>query len=873
MRCVCGCLAAFSLLLASACGTLPEAAPSAPGDAFEAELVAVDRLLQERLPRSALARLEALDPTGSPGAEARLAWLQARAAFAAEAYPRAAGACARLARLADGDPGWRPTCWEVALEAAPDRTVAASRVAEAIDALLARAPGDFRHLQAAYLGHLARRDQTARLALLARLAEAADDDAARAWVAATLADEALGAPSAATRRGLVRRLLALAPDHRQADEAVAWVLGEAEPVDLAAARALIGLAPGEIPSWRVALALAEWGLARGTRADPDTLDALLDAAEAGAAPATLVPPNETLDPASRAWLWARVAERLAVARARWLERQGAPLGAAAVLRAAPERDPPSATVPYLLGRLAERSGRDDAARARYLEALRAAPHPDAEARLAALVASEGFPGTPREWALAREPGPAFDDVTSTAGLADVAAGRVAWRDVDLDGDPDLLLDGRLFANDGRGRFAEVPLPPGPAATGGLLADVDGDGRVDLLLTGQANRLLLNRPGGAWRPRALPGGSGRRTEAAGFADIDRDGDLDLYLANYERGGTRRGLCHADQLLRNNGAGRFRDVTAEAGLELEQPLCGRGMTWADVDGDGRPDAVVGNYRLDPNLLWRNRGAGRFEEAGGRWGVRGTNQGGAFGHTIAVAAGDLDGDGREDLVLTNLAHPRFIAFSDRTRLLYTGAGTPPPLRDRRAAAGLHFAETESDAALGDVDNDGDLDLFVTAIYPGRWSRLYLNDGRGGLRDVSWSAGARVANGWGAAFADADGDGHLDLLVASRDGVRLLRNRGGDGHWLRVRIDDPGCQRAGVGATVRATSEGREQVRVVRIGRGTGSQDDLVVHFGLGARTGPVELAVENACGGTFGARLPGPDRRVTLHGPGTDRTVLSD
>ena len=863
MHCVSAPVALFFALLASACAPLPPG-PTAP--ALEPLLAEAARLRGERRPRSALAVLAPLPLPDDPLSAASLVHARVGASFDANLIDQAAAGCDQLAGLLPDAPGWRPLCWEVRLESAADRTRAAAGVAQEIDALLARAPNDFSHLQAAYRGHLARWDRAAREPLLERLAAAAASPAERDYVSANLFEELLGAPTPEGRQALARRLLALAPAYRQADVVVRWVLATATPPDLATARGLLGLDAAALPSWRVALGLAEWALERGDVARPAEIADLLARAEREAGPETLEPPPSGLDAAARAWLWDRVAVRLALARARLFRLQGEPDRAAQVLRAAPTADPPSAEVALLLGELAAAAGADDAAIAHFAEALAAGPLPAAETQLAALLAARhGHPGPARDWFLARAGGPAFDDVTAAAGLAGVRAQRVAWGDADGDGAPDLLLDGRLFRNDGRGRFDELPRPPGPPVTGGLWADVDGDGAADLLLTGgERNRLLLNRGAAGWMERPLPDAAHRRTEAAAYADLDGDGDLDLYLANYERGGSRRGLCNADQLLLNDGHGGFSDATAAAGMVTETPLCGRGLAWSDVDGDGRPDAVVGNYRLGPNLLWRNRGDGRFVEAGAAWGVRGANRGGAFGHTIAVAPGDLDGDGREDLVLTNLAHPRFIEFSDRTQLLLSGAGTPPPLGDRRAAAGLHFAETESDAALGDVDNDGDLDLLVTAIYPGRWSRLYLNDGHGRFRDVSWRAGARVANGWGAAFADADGDGALDLLVASADGVRLLRNRGPGGHWLAVRLDDPRCNRAGVGARVTLRAGARVQVRTVRIGRGTGSQDDLTLHFGLGRHAGPVELEAVNACGQRFGATVPRPDRRVTLHGP---------
>jgi len=828
-------------------------------------LVEAVQLRHERRPRSALARLEVL-PEPVEAAPATLL-LQARvgAAFDAGFLDRAASDCERLAEVAPDNPDWRPACWEVRLERAADRALASAAIAVEIDTLLGHAPDDYRHLWAAYRGHLARWDREARQPLIERLAATARTPAERRYVAANLFEETLGAQTPESRQRLARELLVLAPDHRQADSVVHWVLGEAEPADLAAARTLLGLDDNPLPSWRVALGLAEWVLQNDGVATTVELAWLLDRAEAEAGPETLEPSPSKLDAGSRAWLWDRVAEQLAVARAQAWQRSGKPSRAEAVLRAAPVSDPPSAEVPYLLGTLAETDGRTEEALARYREALTNGVHPEAGMRLTALLAEqEGHAGSPRDWFLAREGGPAFDDITETAGLDGVKAQRVAWGDPDGDGAPDLLLDGRLFRNDGRGHFVEAILPPGPAVTGGLWADVDNDGVPDLLLTGgERNRLLMNRGAAGWHERSLPEATRRRTEAAAFADIDADGDLDLYLANYERGGSRRGLCNPDQLLLNDGDGNFVAGGEAAGMITEKPHCGRGMAWSDIDGDGRPDAVVGNYRLDPNLLWHNLGDGRFEEAGADWGVRGDHHDGAFGQTIAVSPGDLDGDGREDLVLTNLAHPRYIEVSDRSQVLLSAAGNPPPLPDRRVAAGLRFSETESDAALGDVDNDGDLDLFVTAIYPGRFSRLYLNDDHGRFTDVSWLAGTRVANGWGAAFADADADGALDLLVASADGVRLLRNRGPGGHWLGVRLADPSCNRAGVGTRVTLRVGGRTQVRTVRIGRGTGSQDDITLHFGLGDYAGPMELAAVNGCGQSYGARLPRPDSRVTLHG----------
>ena len=342
----------FFSLFAAACATLP---PPPPGP-LEAALGEAALLLQERRPRSALARLDAVPEPADPAGLATLLSWRVRAAFAAEAYPRAGVACKRLAEVAPDAPGWRPACWEVELEAADDRRAASERVTREIDALLMRDPDNFAHLQAAFIGHLALWDREARLPLLERMAGLAATPDQRAWVAGNLAEEAFGVRDAAIRQNLARRLLALAPDHRLTDSVVAWVLAEAAPRDLDAARAQLGLGAGPPPSWRVALALAEWALEQAGLVPPEPIAALLDVAEAGASPASLVPESAGLDPASQAWLWARIATRLVLARATVLDRLGAPRAALALLATTLPTDPPSARVAYLRGRLLEGIG-------------------------------------------------------------------------------------------------------------------------------------------------------------------------------------------------------------------------------------------------------------------------------------------------------------------------------------------------------------------------------------------------------------------------------------------------------------------------------------------------------------------------------------
>jgi tetratricopeptide (TPR) repeat protein len=490
--------------------------------------------------------------------------------------------------------------------------------------------------------------------------------------------------------------------------------------------------------------------------------------------------------------------------------------------------------------------------------------------------ARGYEGAAADYFRQRENVVVFTNVTAAAGLAGVSAQRVAWGDYDNDGYDDLFLArGRLFRNRGDGTFVDATQETGLVglgkSNGGLWGDYDGDGYLDLLVTARrGNSLWRNAAGSGFvdvTATAFGDTEEGYTQAGAWGDLDNDGDLDIYLANYERRGVTRGLCSQDQLLRNDGDGAFTDVTTQAGMLSEEPMCGRGVTWSDADNDGWQDIIVANYRLDPNFVWRNQGDGSFVDVAAERGLQGREVAGAYGHTIGPVAGDLDGDLDTDVYLSNLAHPRYIEFSDKSMLLMNPGGPDPVFVNRFSESGIAFDETSSDPALADVDNDGDLDLYVTSIYRGRTSRLYLNDGHGRFQDHSWLSGTRVQNGWGAAFADFDDDGDPDLLIASRDGVQLFRNEGTTNHWIKVRIEDQGCNRFGVGAKVSVRRGGRVQIREVTAGRGTGSQDSVTVIFGLGSGEEPIDIEARTLCGSTLRETVFSANRTVVLRQPSAD------
>jgi len=154
-----------------------------------------------------------------------------------------------------------------------------------------------------------------------------------------------------------------------------------------------------------------------------------------------------------------------------------------------------------------------------------------------------------------------------------------------------------------------------------------------------------------------------------------------------------------------------------------------------------------------------------------MEGTYVEGWYGHTIGSEWGDFDNDGDLDLICANLAHPRYIKFSDMTQLFVNDL-KKNRFYDIRESAGITYDECHSDPSWGDVNGDGYLDLFITSIYPNRISYLYMNNGDKTFSDITYLAGVRTFNSWGAAFSDYDNDGDIDLLVCSDEGIHLFRN-----------------------------------------------------------------------------------------------------
>ena len=235
-------------------------------------------------------------------------------------------------------------------------------------------------------------------------------------------------------------------------------------------------------------------------------------------------------------------------------------------------------------------------------------------------------------------------------------------------------------------------------------------------------------------------------------------------------------------------------------------------------------------------------------------------SYGHTIGSAWGDLDNDGNLDLFVGNFSHPD--AWQDRSKFYRNlGASGNYNFQDMSATVGLAWQESYGSPTLGDYDNDGDLDLYLTTVYGGDHPVLYRNNGNWTFTDVTASAGlANLGPTYQAAWADIDNDGDLDLVT---DG-RMWVNDANSNHWLKVKLTGDGrtVNGAAIGSEVRINVNGQTLTRQVEGGTGEGNQNDLTLHFGLGSHGGPVDLEIFAPGGGS-----------TIIEGVAVDQTVVHD
>ena len=517
-------------------------------------------------------------------------------------------------------------------------------------------------------------------------------------------------------------------------------------------------------------------------------------------------------------------------------------------------------------------------------------------------------------ASAEHPAPAwFVEVAAKAGITvrnvngnagnkryivEATGSGVAMLDFDRDGWPDIYLvngtelsrsmsatkdrpTGHLFHNNHDGTFADVTAKAGLISTGwgqgACVGDYDNDGFDDLYVTGYGkNRLLHNQGDGSFREVAEPAGvAGTGKEwgtGCAFIDYDRDGKLDLVVADYvhfdlattpapgaEAGCMwkgapvmcgPRGLPSAPNLLfHNEGGGRFKDVSEASGIQKTGGHYCFSVTTLDFNEDGWPDLYVA-CDSTPSILYRNNRNGTFTDVGADAGAA-FNEDGREQAGMGSTAADYDGDGHLDLFKTN--------FSDDTSTLYhaNGDGT---FTDATQMAGLatNLDALGWGAMFADVDNDGFPDLLVANghVYPevdaaglGASFReprfLYWNQGNGTFKDLSKSSGPGLLeplSGRGLAIADLWNDGRLEAVVNNlSDRPMLLVNEARNmNHWLGLKLTGTTSNRSAIGARVVVHGSRRDWVDEVRSGSSYNSSSDLRLHFGLGVETRVASIEV---------------------------------
>jgi enediyne biosynthesis protein E4 len=415
---------------------------------------------------------------------------------------------------------------------------------------------------------------------------------------------------------------------------------------------------------------------------------------------------------------------------------------------------------------------------------------------------------------------------------------------------------RLYRNNHDGTFTDVTEKAGVQGQGydmGVaVGDYNNDGLEDLYVVGvHGNTLYRNNGDGTFtdvtQQAGVNTGAGKLWSiAAAWIDYDNDGRLDLLVSNYcdwtpgtdpvcgGLSGSARTYCHPDmyraeplQLYHNNGNGTFTEITKDAGLD---GVLGKGMgiAIADFDRDGRPDVFIANDNAR-NLLLHNLG-GKLKEIGIEAGVAFNGDGRQISGMGADFA-DFDGDGLADIVMTGLRGETFELFHNR------GDGT---FDDASAGSGLLDLSRSWNGwgcGFADLDNDGWLDLFVANggldTNEPQANRIFHNH-KGRFTDVSAEAGpgfARAALHRGAAFADFDHDGRIDVAVTAIDSpLELWMNRSAPQNWVQVKLKGTRSNRSALGAQIICKASKKTQVSSVANSVGYASASDLAVHFGLG-------------------------------------------
>jgi hypothetical protein len=506
--------------------------------------------------------------------------------------------------------------------------------------------------------------------------------------------------------------------------------------------------------------------------------------------------------------------------------------------------------------------------------------------LIALIAAELGPDTAVQFTdVARQAGIDFtleNNPTPEKYIIETMPGGVAVFDYNGDGRPDIYFPNgadvpslkktsakfanRLYRNDGNFHFTDVTAQAGVAgegySTGAAAADYDNDGRPDLFVTGvNRNILYHNRGDGTFEDVTGKAGitSGAWAVAAGWFDYDNDGKLDLFVVHYTDtplqdrycGDRERGVrvyCHpkyfaplASTLYHNRGDGTFEDVSVKSGVAAHK---GRGMSvaFADYDGDGFQDIFVTNDNM-PNFLFHNRGNGRFEEVGLLVGVALGDRGQPVA-SMGADFRDYNNDGLPDISVTALAGETFPLFRNLGKGLFADATYSSGI------GRLSLNHSGWGNGFADLDNDGWKDLFTANSHVNDRVEAFESHNYKEANATFCNAGGKFSDCTpasieaerkahrGSAFADFDGDGRMDIIVSALGAqAELWQNTtAAKRNWVAFRLHGTVSNRDGIGAVVRIGDQRNQMTSA----SGYASSSLTPVHFGLGSESniGNVEI-----------------------------------
>jgi hypothetical protein len=490
----------------------------------------------------------------------------------------------------------------------------------------------------------------------------------------------------------------------------------------------------------------------------------------------------------------------------------------------------------------------------------------------------------------------FQDITAQSGihfthnngafgkkwLPETMGPGCAFIDYDNDGYPDILLVNgtdfsghphagattpKLYHNNHDGTFTDVTRRAGLATSifgfGVAIGDYDNDGFDDVFISALGQSHLFHNNGngtftevtksaGMWGPNEF-------STSAAWVDYDRDGKLDLVVANYvqwsEQGdlyctvdGAHKSYCTPEsykgtsvRLWRNLGNGKFEDATQKAGLG-DPTSKSLGIAILDYNDDGWPDIVIAND-TQPNKLYVNKKNGTFEERGVAAGI-GFSEDGVARAGMGTDAADYDRSGHPSLMISNFANQMVSLYHNEGNGLFVDEA-PQSEVGRSTLVTLGFG-----CFFFDYDNDGWPDIFVAdghiedqiervqkRVSYAEPPHLFRNLGGGKFSEVTAQMGKsfgapKVARS--AAYGDIDNDGFPDILLTTNSGpAYVFRNEGGTNHSLRIKLVGTKSNRDGIGAVVRVTSGGDKQWKMLRSGSSYLSQSELVLTFGLAAQT----------------------------------------